>query len=444
MWKTIMKTGNVLLILAIGILVGGVGHAVFADGGTDRSLKVFSMVYALIQKDYVDPLSPKPVLTGAIKGMVASLDPHSEYMTPQEYHELEIDTKGKFGGVGIKITTNGKNILVQSPIPGSPADRAGIKAGDEIISVDGKSTSTLGLENAVHMMRGRAGTSVDLTIRRKGAFQKKDFVLVREVIRIHTVHERMLTSKIGYIHVQEFSEDTAKEMKEAIAGLLSKGMKGLVIDLRNNPGGLLNDAVDASSIFLPENKVVVSMKGRRQFHEFHSRNPRPYLHFPIVVLVNTETASAAEILSGALQDYKRATIMGTQTFGKGSVQTILPLFDGSALRLTTARYFTPSGRSIQDYGISPDVIVKQIIPRGVKSIKVPREVNLKHHFLNPDGAESKVSIPLDHIQFHLPIGRIPLKEDNQVQAALKMLNKDLRSGNQSVGFSRKTSPLSAG
>ncbi len=425
MWKKMMKTGNVLLILAIGILVGGVGHAVFADGGTDKGLKVFSMVYALIQKDYVDPLSSKPVLTGAIKGMVASLDPHSEYMTPQEYHELEIDTKGKFGGVGIKITTNGNSILVQAPIPGSPADRAGIKPGDEIVQVDGKSTGMLGLEKAVRMMRGRAGTSVNLTIRRKGAFDHRDFLLVREVIRIHTVHNRMLTSKIGYILVQEFSEDTAEEMKKAISKLRENGMKGLIIDLRNNPGGLLNDAVDASSIFLPANKIVVSMKGRRQYHAFHSHNATPYLHFPIVVLVNTETASAAEILSGALQDYRRATIMGTQTFGKGSVQTILPLFDGSALRLTTARYFTPSGRSIQDYGISPDIIVKQTIPPGIKSIKVPREVNLRHHFLNPDGAEEKVLIPKDHIQFYLPMGRIPLKQDSQVQAAMKLLNRKM-------------------
>ena len=425
MWKMMMKTGNVILILAIGVFVGGVGHAVFADGGTDKSLKVFSMVYALIQKDYVDPLSSKPVLTGAIKGMVASLDPHSEYMTPQEYHELEIDTKGKFGGVGIKITTNGDSILVQSPIPGSPADRAGIKSGDEIIQVDGQSTSKLGLEKSVHMMRGRAGSPVTLTIRRKGAFDKRDFVLVREIIRIHTVHVRMLGGKIGYMIVREFSEDTAKEMRKGISKLLSDGMKGLVIDLRNNPGGLLNDAVDASSLFIPSQQVVVSMKGRRQYHAFHSRDDSPYLHFPIVVLVNTETASAAEILSGALQDYHRATILGTQTFGKGSVQTILPLFDGSALRLTTARYFTPSGRSIQDYGITPDVIVKQIIPKDIKSIKVPREVNLKHHFLNPDGAESKVMIPAKNIQYHLPLGRIPFKKDNQIQSALRILNRKI-------------------
>ena len=425
MWKMVMKTSRVFLVLAIGILVGGVGHAVFADGGTDKSLKVLSMVYSLIQKDYVDPLSGKPVLTSAIKGMVASLDPHSEYMTPQEYHELEIDTKGQFGGVGIKITTRGKKIIVQSPIPNAPAERAGIKAGDEIVKVNGLSTEKLGLAQSVHLMRGRVGTAVTLTIRRKGVFEAKDFNVVREVIQIHTVKAKMISPTIGYILDREFSENNARDMGKAIVELRSQGMKALIIDLRNNPGGLLNDAVDSASLFLPEHKVVVSMKGRRQFHAFHARNEKPFEHFPIVVLVNTESASAAEILSGALQDYHRATILGTQSFGKGSVQTILPLFDGSALRLTTARYFTPSGRSIQDYGITPDVIVKEVIPKGMKLIKVPREVDLKHHFLNPDGAEATIHIPKSNVQYHLPLGRIPMKDDTQVQAAIRILDKDL-------------------
>jgi len=420
-----MKTGNILLVLAIGILVGGVGHAVLADGGTDRSLKIFSMVYALIQNDYVDKIPAQPILNSAVKGMVASLDPHSEYMTPQEYHDLEINTQGRFGGVGIKITTSGSHIIVQAPIDDSPAFRAGIKSGDEIIRVDGESTKRLGLEKAVRKMRGKPGTHVILTIYRKGVFAASDFDLVREVIKIHTVKYRVLKDHIGYVLVREFSENTARDLDIALKKLDRLGMQALVIDLRNNPGGLLTSAVDVSSLFVLDHKVVVSMKGRRQSRAFYSRGGDEFPHLPIVILVNTETASAAEIVSGALQDYHRATILGTQTFGKGSVQTILPLFDGSALRLTTARYFTPSGRSIQDYGITPDVIVKENIPSGVHSIMVPREVDLKHHFLNPDGKEHRVQIPESNIQKHLlypiPSGRA----DNQLEYALQILRKKI-------------------
>jgi carboxyl-terminal processing protease len=420
-----MKTGNILLVLAIGILVGGVGHAVLADGGTDRSLKIFSMVYALIQNDYVDKIPAHPVMDSAIRGMVASLDPHSEYMTPQEYHDLEINTQGRFGGVGIKITTSGSDIIVQAPIDDSPAFRAGIKSGDEIIRVNGRSTKLLGLAKAVREMRGKPGTHVILTIYRKGVFSAKDFDLVREVIKIHTVKFRMLKDHTGYVLVREFSENTARDLELAMRKLDHMGMQALVIDLRNNPGGLLTSAVDVSSLFLPDHKVVVSMKGRRQSRSFYSHGGDEFPHLPIVILVNTETASAAEIVSGALQDYHRSTILGTQTFGKGSVQTILPLFDGSALRLTTARYFTPSGRSIQDYGITPDVIVKEKIPQGARSVPVPREVDLKHHFLNPDGKEHGIKIPESNIQKHLlypiPTGRA----DNQLQYALQLLKKKI-------------------
>jgi len=424
-WNWLMKTGNILLVLAVGILMGGVGHAVLADGGTDRSLKIFSMVYALIQNDYVDKIPAQPVLDSAIRGMVASLDPHSEYMTPQEYHDLEINTQGRFGGVGIKITTSGTRIIVQAPIDDSPAFRAGIKSGDEIIRVDGQSTKVLGLGNAVRKMRGKPGTHVVLTIFRKGVFSARDFDLTREVIKIHTVKYRMLKDHIGYVLVREFSENTARDLDGAMKKLAHLGMQALVIDLRNNPGGLLTSAVDVSSLFVPDHKVVVSMKGRRQSRSFYSHGGDEFPHLPIVILVNTETASAAEIVSGALQDYHRSTILGTQTFGKGSVQTILPLFDGSALRLTTARYFTPSGRSIQDYGITPDIIVKENIPSGVRSIAVPREVDLKHHFLNPDGKEHREQIPEANIQKHLVYPIPKGQADNQLEYALRLLKKKI-------------------
>lgn len=420
-WNIMMKTGNIILVLVVGILVGGVGHAVLADGGTDKSLKIFSMVYALIQNDYVDRIPARPVLDSAIRGMVASLDPHSEYMTPQEYHDLEINTQGRFGGVGIKITTSGNHILVQAPIDGSPAFRAGIKSGDEIIRVDGKSTATLGLAKAVRKMRGKPGTHVVLTIFRKGVFRARDFDLEREIIKIHTVKSRMLPGHIGYVLVREFSENTARDLDLTLKGLDRRGMRGLVIDLRNNPGGLLTSAVDVSSLFIPDGKTVVSMKGRRQERAFRSHGGNAFPRIPIVILVNTETASAAEIVSGALQDYHRATVLGTQTFGKGSVQTILPLFDGSALRLTTARYFTPSGRSIQDYGITPDRIVKEIVPKGTRAVEVPREVDLKHHFLNPDGREQRIVIPPGNIQKHLVYPIPSGKNDTQLVAALTLI-----------------------
>ncbi len=425
LWKWIMKTGNIVLVLVVGILVGGVGHAVLADGGTDKSLKIFSMVYALIQNDYVDTIPAQPVLDSAIRGMVASLDPHSEYMSPQEYHDLEINTQGRFGGVGIKITTQGNRIIVQAPIDDSPAFRAGIKSGDEIIRVNGVSTTSLGLAKAVRTMRGRPGTHVILTIFRKGVFRERNFDLVREVIKIHTVKYRMLKDHIGYVLVREFSENTARDLDATLKKLDRRGMKGLVIDLRNNPGGLLTSAVDVSSLFIPDKKVVVSMKGRRQDRAFRSHGGMAFPKIPIVVLVNTETASAAEIVSGALQDYHRATILGTQTFGKGSVQTILPLFDGSALRLTTARYFTPSGRSIQNYGITPDVIIKEIVPHGSRAISVPREVDLKHHFLNPDVKVRGVVIPKANIQKHLVYPLPKGKSDNQLTAAIRILKRKI-------------------
>ena len=424
-WALIMKTGNIILLLAVGILVGGVGHAVLADGGTDKSLKIFSMVYALIQNDYVDKIPAQPVLDSAIRGMVASLDPHSEYMTPQEYHDLEINTQGRFGGVGIKITTEGNHIIVQAPIDDSPAFRAGIKSGDEITRVNGVRTASLGLAKAVRTMRGRPGTHVVLTIFRKGVFKARDFDLVREVIKIHTVKFRMLKNHIGYVLVREFSENTARDLDLTLKKLDRRGMRALVIDLRNNPGGLLTSAVDVSSLFIPDNKVVVSMKGRRQERAFRSHGGEDFPRVPVVILVNTETASAAEIVSGALQDYHRATIIGTQTFGKGSVQTILPLFDGSALRLTTARYFTPSGRSIQDYGITPDFIVKEKIPHGARPISVPREVDLKHHFLNPDGKEHHVVIPSGNIQKHLVYPIPSGKADTQLSAAIRILERKI-------------------
>ena len=330
---------------------------------------------------------------------------------------------GEGGETRGSLSAEGNHIIVQAPIDDSPAFRAGIKSGDEITRVNGVSTASLGLAKAVRTMRGRPGTHVVLTIFRKGVFKARDFDLVREVIKIHTVKYRMLKNHIGYVLVREFSENTARDLDITLKKLDRRGMRALVIDLRNNPGGLLTSAVDVSSLFIPDNKVVVSMKGRRQERAFRSHGGEDFPRVPVVILVNTETASAAEIVSGALQDYHRATIIGTQTFGKGSVQTILPLFDGSALRLTTARYFTPSGRSIQDYGITPDLIVKEKIPHGARPISVPREVDLKHHFLNPDGKEHHVVIPSGNIQKHL-VYPIPTgKDDTQLSAAIRILER---------------------
>ena len=385
--------------------------------GIYRNLDLFVEVLREIEKNYVEPVDPKKLIYGAIKGMVKTLDPHSSFMTKDEYKELMIETKGKFTGVGIEITIKDNFLTVVAPIEGTPAYKAGIKPGDKIIKIDDEPTKDMTLMDAVKRIRGPKGTKVKLTILREGVNKPLEFVITRDVIPIKSVKKYMLASHIGYVRISSFQSNTTKELKQALRELEKRELKGLILDLRNNPGGLLNQAIEVSDVFL-DSGIIVSTKGRKK-----NQNMIAYAHenlverkYPIVVLVNGGTASAAEIVAGALQDNKRAIIVGTKTFGKGSVQTVIPLSDGSALRLTTARYYTPSGRCIQVTGIEPDIELPFIPAKEMKKkIRFLREADLGKNVLGIKKKEKKEEEKLSKDAKKL------LQNDNQVRFALSLL-----------------------
>jgi carboxyl-terminal processing protease len=357
------KTGWVALFLVtllLGVLIGkGWDRAVLATE-TYEELKTFTEVLADIQKHYVEEVKTKDLVYGAIRGMLATLDPHSAFMPPEVYKEVQVETKGEFGGVGIQIGVKDNRLTVIAPIDGTPAERAGIKAGDFIIKVNEESTKDMTLVDAVQKMRGAKGTKVTLTIQREGAAEPMVFALTREIIKIESVRSKMLDGNIGYLRVTQFQDQTAKDVSANLRKLREQKMQSLVLDLRNNPGGLLTSAVEVSEQFVGPNRLIVYIKtreGRKDDYVSHSKEQQPD-DYPIIVLANEGSASASEIVAGALQDWGRSVVVGVQTFGKGSVQTILPLGDGSGLRLTTAKYYTPKGRSIHGVGIAPDILVK--------------------------------------------------------------------------------------
>ena len=332
-----------------------------ADEETYKGLKLFSDVIELIEDNYVDEVETQELISGAIQGMVQTLDPHSEFLTPSSYKDLKESTKGEFGGVGIQISMRDGYITVIAPIMGTPAFNAGIQAGDVIVAVDGEPTQDMKLTDAVKKMRGEKGTYVVLSIYRKGMKKTKDYKILRDIIPIESVQETVLEPRFGYVRITNFQESTETDLLNAIESLEPDGqpLTGLILDLRNNPGGLLTQAIGISDLFL-EKGVIVSHKGRRRSstHEYHASPSRRDVKCPMVVLINGGSASASEIVAGALQDHKRAVLLGTTSFGKGSVQSVEPLRDGYALKLTIARYYTPNGRSIQAEGIVPDIIVK--------------------------------------------------------------------------------------
>lgn len=329
---------------------------------TYESLKIFSDVLSLVEQSYPEVQKPKDLIYSSIKGMIHKLDPHSSFLTPDEYKEMKIDTKGVFGGIGIQISIKENVLTVIAPIEDTPAYRAGILANDKIVKIGDKSTRDMTLDDAVRLMRGRKGTDVTIHIMRKGFEKPKPFTITRAIIKVKSVKFKPLENDIGYVRLSQFQEKTSAELQKALKKLSGKNkrLKGLVLDLRNNPGGLLQEAVNVSDFFL-DSGVIVSTKGRNdeQTMIFNADKTKTQPDYPMIVLVNGGSASASEIVAGALQDHKRAVILGTTTFGKGSVQTIIPLADGSALRLTTARYYTPSGRSIQARGIEPDIVVEK-------------------------------------------------------------------------------------
>jgi carboxyl-terminal processing protease len=361
---------------------------------TYQELETFANVLAIVQKNYVEPVSTKKLIDGAITGMLASLDPHSAYLTPDLYRDLEVETRGSFGGLGIEITIRNNVLTVVSPIEDTPAYRAGLKSGDQIIKINDDFTKDMTLTEAVKRMRGPKGSKIKLTIHRQGVAELFTVSLARDVIKIKSVKSKEVDG-YGYVRVSTFQEGTDEAVEQAVEDFEKKDhghLKGLVLDLRDNPGGLLNQAVKVSDDFL-DGGLIVYTQGRleSQQQKYFSHKKKDFAGYPMVVLVNGGSASASEIVAGALQDQKRAVVVGTQTFGKGSVQTILPLDDHSALRLTTARYFTPNGRSIQAVGITPDVDVEEPKPTlaalelegaEVDQNEEIRESDLPHHFQN--------------------------------------------------------------
>jgi len=379
-----------LFMVAFLVVIGAGGLVVqkrcAAEGGNDyESMELFTDVLAIVKKSYVEEVDTKKLIYGAINGMLSSLDPHSSFMPPDMYKEMKIDTKGSFGGLGIEITIKDGILTVISPIEDTPAFRAGIKAGDQILKIDDRFTKEMTIMDAVKRMRGAKGTKVTLTIVREGFDKPKEFTLVRDIIQVKSVRFTTLDNGYGYVRIAQFQEKTDDDLVKALKTLREENggaLKGLVLDLRNDPGGLLDQAVKVADHFVEEGLIVYTEgreKGSRM--QFTARKGGTEPAYPMVVLINGGSASASEIVAGALQDHKRAVIMGTQSFGKGSVQTIIPLSDDSGLRLTTARYYTPNGRSIQAKGITPDIIVEraEIQPTEKKEGHI-REKDLENHF----------------------------------------------------------------
>jgi carboxyl-terminal processing protease len=394
------------LILLLGLLAGlslAIGQGVMAEKAANspnaglplESVRTLSEVFDKIKQNYVEEVDDKTLLNDAVSGMVSSLDPHSSYLDEKSFEELRVGTTGEFGGLGIVVGMEDGFVKVVSPIDDTPAQRAGVQSGDLIIRLDDKPVKGMGLDEAVKIMRGKPGTDITLTVVRKGEDKPLKFTITRDRIRVKSVKSKLLEPGYAYVRISQFQERTGKDLRKAISKMKkeSKGkLKGLVLDLRNNPGGLLDSAVSVSDAFLNKG-VIVSIKGRTEDSKIsQSATPGDIMNgAPIVVLVNEGSASASEIVAGALQDHKRAIIMGELTFGKGSVQTVIPIGTNTALKLTTARYYTPSGNSIQAEGIKPDIDLDNIkvAKKENNDIKALSEADLTGHLENPNGKDKK-------------------------------------------------------
>jgi len=370
-------------------------RAVQEKDNTYQKLQIFSDVLERLKQSYVEEVDSEELVYGAIQGMLETLDPHSNFLPPDIYKELQVETKGSFGGLGIEITLRDRILTIVSPIEDTPAYRAGLEAGDKIIKINDESTKNMTLFEAVKLLRGKKGTDVTITIVREGLAEPKDFTLTRDVIKLQSVKSKLMDEHYGYIRITQFQENTARELTKALKALNKESggtLQGLILDLRNNPGGLLDQAIDVADTFLDSGKIVYT-DGRvpSQKMEFFAHPQKEKYPYPMIVLVNGGSASASEIVAGALQDHHRAVVLGTQTFGKGSVQTIIPLDDGSGLKLTTAHYFTPSGRVIQAEGIKPDIEISNLIPmKNGKPMRFIREKDLERHLEgDKNGDEAK-------------------------------------------------------
>jgi carboxyl-terminal processing protease len=446
--KTKIKQAGLVLVGVVAGILLSLNFSAVAQREPARfplpvdELRSFAEVFGAIKTSYVEPVEDKKLITGAISGMLTDLDPHSAYLDQEAFRELQVGTQGEFGGLGIEVGMEDGFVKVVSPIEDTPAFRAGLKPGDLIIKLDDASVKGMTLNDAVKRMRGKPKTSIRLTLMRKGESKPFEVTLMRDVIRVQSVKSKLIEPGYGWVRVSQFQEHTGENMVKHIEGLYKNGpLKGLILDLRNDPGGLLNGAVGISAAFLPANVLVVSTDGRtedakRKFvaapEDYLRGNRDDYLkalppgikNVPMVVLVNGGSASASEIVAGALQDYKRATLVGTQTFGKGSVQTILPLGNNTAIKLTTARYYTPSGRSIQAKGITPDILVED--PASPTTGRL-READLEKHLANDqdknaekESAAAKAASGADEDKPMAPI-EFASDKDFQFQQALKLL-----------------------
>ncbi len=389
---------------------------------TYRQLETFANVLSILQENYVEEIKAKEAIEGAIQGLLLSLDPHSSYMKAESYQEFRSETQGSFTGIGIEITLRDNVITVISPIADTPAAKAGIKAHDKIMRINGESTKNFSPLDAVKSLRGPKGSTVTISIFRDGFKELQDIELIRDTIPLRSVKSFVLKPGFGYIRIANFQSNTTREFKDHLARLQDNGpLNGLVLDLRNNPGGLLNQAVSLTDIFLDEGLIVYTRgRNREQDLTYEAHKNNSVMEFPLVLLVNEGSASASEIVAGAIQDHQRGVIVGSKTFGKGSVQTIIPLPDGAGLRMTTARYYTPKGRSIQATGITPDVEVAyaEYIPEenndGVGSSYF-REKDLNNHITNTETSEKAAAGELDEEIENMLIA------DNQLKSAFNIL-----------------------
>ena len=430
-----MQKKKTIFILSLGVMLGvfmAICGSVFAERDnptavTDNEslpyedLRTFTDIFGLIKRDYVEPVSDKKLLEDAVRGMLSGLDPHSAYLIAEEYQELKEGTTGQFGGLGIEVTMENGFIKVVSPIDDTPAQKAGIKTGDLIIKLDDVPVKGMSLTDAVKKMRGEPGSKIVLTIVREGEEAPLKLTLARDIIKVKSVKSRMLEKGYGYVRISSFQSGTGDALKEALAALKKENggtLKGLMLDLRNNPGGVLNAAVEVSDAFLTSGPLVYT-EGRIENSEmrFNAASDDLIEGAPIVVLINAGSASASEIVAGALQDQKRAVIMGEKSFGKGSVQTILPTSNGAAVKLTTARYYTPSGRSIQAEGIEPDIALARVKLETLdKTDFTPvKEADLSHHLQNGKAAADAKKAGTDKDKGSMDV------EDYSLHEALNLL-----------------------
>ncbi|GAA0594318.1 S41 family peptidase [Craurococcus roseus] len=381
---------------AAGVAIGPVVGALAQDGGraeTYRLLNLFGDVFERVRAEYVEPISDRDAVENAINGMLTGLDPHSSYLNQRNYRDMQVQTRGEFGGLGIEVTQEGGYIKVISPIDETPAFRAGVKPGDLITHLNGNSVQGLTLQEAVEQMRGERGSTIRITLRREGADRPIELTLTRDVIRPQVVRFRMEGNDVGYVRLTSFNEQTEAGLRRAVQSLRGQAggnLKGLVLDLRNNPGGLLDQAVQVADDFLEQGEIV-STRARRQedAQRWNAKAGDIASGLPVVVLINGGSASASEIVAGALQDHRRAIVLGVKSFGKGSVQTVMPIPGQGAIRLTTARYFTPSGRSIQATGIEPDIEVLAQREQATANIPREREADLRRALRNEGAVQQQ-------------------------------------------------------